>query len=1299
MKNFIQKVIVFTAICVCTHVVAATCPRPVTIMPVGDSITDGFNGGGLPVRDERVGYRQGLYGDLSALYQVDFVGSQQSGSLMLPAFDVDHEGHGGKTDDWVAERIFSWLIDNPADYLLLHIGTNNPQTSPADVERILNNVDRFSPNTHVVVARIINTRNGSGTVSQFNNNVASMVLARIAGGDKLSIVDMESALNYSTDMADSLHPNASGYAKMKDVWKTEMDSLLSARCTGAPVFVSTSASDTPLNGAYQYQVDVTGAGPVSYSLLSAPTGMSISPGGMLSWTPSSTGAYNISIQATGPQGSATQDFVLSVENQIILDTGDPGTSSIGTWSDSLASNFYGNISLFSSSSTASYTYQMNVTGVHEVAVWWTHLLNRHTAVPVDIYDGTTLLATVTVDQLNSGGLGWNSLGYYNFNGSAKVVVRSVSGINTTSVDAVKLRPVAEAPPAINSSPVTTATTGVPYSYHVMASGAPAPTFSLSVAPSGMSIDPMTGIISWVPAVTGTFSVQVDSSNSSGIDSQNFNIVVSQPSSLLIVDNGDPGTSFSGTWSPSSGPTPFSADSLYSKSIGSTYTYTATVLGTYDVALWWTVLANRETQVPVEIYDGNVLLDTVMVNQSVNGGQWNTIGNYNFTSGQANIVILVNSANTTCADAVRLSAVDISVPSITSTALTTAITGNPYSYDVAAVSNPAAVFSLVTSPAGMSIDPGTGLISWTPGLAGTFNMDVHAANANGFDSQAFTITVNDPGLEVIVDNGDPGTSAVGSWATSSGTPSYGNMSVFNQVAGSGYTFTAPVVGSQEVAIWWTNHVNRHNAVPVDIYDDLNLLSTVIVNQQSGGGQWNVLGSYNFSGTARVVIRSVSDSAATSADAVRLQQVDVSIPKISTTPVTFAVTGAAYSYDVDAMGNPIPDLQLTQSPLGMTIDSVTGLIWWTPAAAGSYPVEVQASNLNGSDLQSFTITVTDPVPEVIVDNGDPGTSFSGSWSASSGTPAYGTDSLFNQTPGSSYTYDATLVGGQQVYLWWTNHANRYSAVPVDIYDGAALMATVIVDQTANGGRWNLLGSYTFTGQARVVVRSVSSVAATCVDAVKFVTADIAVPQITTTALTTANVGMLYSYNVDAIGTPTLFYSLTASPTGMTIDANGLINWTPPSAGSFNVSVRVSNSSGSDLQNFTITVSAPSTELIIDNGDPGTSAVGSWPVSGGANPYGSVSLYSKNAGDSYTYSASAGGLQQVSVWWTDFANRETAVPIEIYDGTTLLDTVLVNQVINGGQWNILGNYTFNSQARIVINAVSSNSTCADAVRFVAQ
>ena len=48
----------------------------------------------------------------------------------------------------------------------------------------------------------------------------------IALGRNISVVNMESQLDYSSDMSDSLHPNSSGYQKMANVWYAALQNYL-----------------------------------------------------------------------------------------------------------------------------------------------------------------------------------------------------------------------------------------------------------------------------------------------------------------------------------------------------------------------------------------------------------------------------------------------------------------------------------------------------------------------------------------------------------------------------------------------------------------------------------------------------------------------------------------------------------------------------------------------------------------------------------------------------------------------------------------------------------------------------------------------------------------------------------------------------------------------------------------------------------------------------------------------------------------------------------------------------------------
>lgn len=122
-----------------------------------------------------------------------------------------------------------------------------------------------------------------------------------------------------------------------------------------------------------------------------------------------------------------------------------------------------------------------------------------------------------------------------------------------------------------------------------------------------------------------------------------------------------------------------------------------------------------------------------------------------------------------------------------------------------------------------------------------------------------------------------------------------------------------------------------------------------------------------------------------------------------------------------------------------------------------------------------------------------------------------------------------------------------------------------------------------------------------------------------------------------------------------------------------------------------------IIVDNGDTNTSSTGTWTFSGGVDPYGENSLTTMHT-STYSFEAVAHGTQKVSLWWTEWDSRSAAVSVKIYDGSVLLDTVIVDQTTRGGQWNVLGVYTFYAEtAKVTILSEGNGySVCADAVKF---
>lgn len=84
------------------------------------------------------------------------------------------------------------------------------------------------------------------------------------------------------------------------------------------------------------------------------------------------------------------------------------------------------------------------------------------------------------------------------------------------------------------------------------------------------------------------------------------------------------------------------------------------------------------------------------------------------------------------------------------------------------------------------------------------------------------------------------------------------------------------------------------------------------------------------------------------------------------------------------------------------------------------------------------------------------------------------------------------------------------------------------------------------------------------------DTSPPSIVSDPVTEGMVGKLYTYDVNATGTPLPVYHLLTYPAGMDIDSNsGVIQWVPDEAGDVPVLVDAVNDAGSDQQSFTISV----------------------------------------------------------------------------------------------------------------------------------
>ncbi|HWO61716.1 MAG TPA: RICIN domain-containing protein [Umezawaea sp.] len=192
----------------------------VRVMPLGDSITDGFNVPG--------GYRINLWQRMAAGgYTVDFVGSGFNGPSDLG--DHDHEGHSGWRIDQLDANIVGWLRTSAPRTILLHIGTNDMNqnydvaNAPARLSALIDKIRLNAPAVELFVAQITPESDSTqeARVRAFNDAVPGVVAQK---GPRTHLVDMHSALT-TADLADGVHPNAAGYDKMAARWFSALQSV------------------------------------------------------------------------------------------------------------------------------------------------------------------------------------------------------------------------------------------------------------------------------------------------------------------------------------------------------------------------------------------------------------------------------------------------------------------------------------------------------------------------------------------------------------------------------------------------------------------------------------------------------------------------------------------------------------------------------------------------------------------------------------------------------------------------------------------------------------------------------------------------------------------------------------------------------------------------------------------------------------------------------------------------------------------------------------------------------------------
>jgi parallel beta-helix repeat protein len=560
-------------------------------------------------------------------------------------------------------------------------------------------------------------------------------------------------------------------------------------------------------------------------------------------------------------------------------------------------------------------------------------------------------------------------------------------------------------PMITSTPVVSGTQGVQYYYLVTATDPDIPygdylTYSLSIAPAGMSIGPVTGLISWIPAwnqIGVAWVMVVVDDDSGGSDSQLFAIsvanindaptITSTPSTVATENSPYTGTV-----------TATDLDTLYGEVL--TFSLTTSpagmIIDPVTGTIYWTPASNQV---------GNNL---VVVKVTDLGGLYDVAA---FTINVAN----VNQA-----------------PTITSTPVTSATQDVLYYYQVTAADldlpyGDVLTYWLASGPTGMSVNAVSGLVSWTPawnqvGLNWVI-VGVQDASTTSATQQFAIMVANVNDAPTIT--ATPGTSAtedvqyIGTVTATDLDLSYGDVLIFSLTTSP----TGMTIDAATGTIYWTPAYNQIGNNPV------------VVRVTDAGGLYDTA-------AFAIAVLNVNDA-----------------PTITSTPITSATQGVAYIYQVTAADLDLPygdilTFSLSASPAGMAINAATGQISWTPAwnQVGLNWVTVTVTDYAmASADQVFAITVANvndapTITSTAIITATAGTLYTYDVNATDQDLAYGdvlTYSLTTATSGMSIDASTGLI------QWMPNwHSPSPVTIVVRVSDIGGLSVTQLFQITVSG-----------------------------------------------------------------------------------------------------------------------------------------------------------------------------------------------------------------------------------------------------------
>ncbi|MBR7781668.1 S53 family peptidase [Undibacterium luofuense] len=357
----------------------------------------------------------------------------------------------------------------------------------------------------VAMANAVRTASGKAVVGQTHNTLYQTISTNATNYAK-GFLDVTTGTHGTCGTCSA----KTGFDQLTGLGTPNVTNLLTLLNDGgtvaAPIVNGASISGTtgtPLT----FTASVSAVNPVTYSLTGAPAGMTITTAGVVSWSTPVAGTYSVTVKATDTKTGLTGQGVYTVT----VTAPPPPTVTAGT-----------------------------VTGMVGQALSYTV---AYTAPNPVTFTLTGAPSGMTISS--AGVISWTSpvLGTFNVTVTAK---DSKTGFTASAVVSVKVSAVPA--PVVTGKTVSTLV-GATVSETVAVTAYNPVTYKLTGAPTGMSIS-TAGVISWVPAAAGTYTVTVTATDSktglSGSASVVFNVAANGITINAPAITGSVGKALSGS---------------------------------------------------------------------------------------------------------------------------------------------------------------------------------------------------------------------------------------------------------------------------------------------------------------------------------------------------------------------------------------------------------------------------------------------------------------------------------------------------------------------------------------------------------------------------------------------------------------------------------------------------------------------------------------------------------------------------------------------------------------------------------